>query len=64
MLVAGELLGTRAKTHVDYFDVCRRKRSKVDYDLAAIVTGGEVEELIGQVTSFRKLCESSVSPRE
>lgn len=37
-MIAGELLGRAAKDHLDYFDLCRRKRNKVDYDLAGIAT--------------------------
>lgn len=51
-LVAGEILGRNAKTYVDYFDVCRRKRNKVDYDLSGVVADGEVTELLPRQPSF------------
>jgi len=56
-LVAATILGRSAKKHTDYFDVCRRKRNKVDYDLTGVATDGEVAELIKQVTLFKTLCE-------
>ena len=55
-LVAGEVLGRAAKNHLDYFDVCRRKRNKVDYDLAGVATDRDVEELIRQVVEFKGQC--------
>lgn len=58
-LVAEKILGRSAKKHIDYFDVCRRKRNKVEYDLAGVVTDGEVAELIEQVTLFKATCEIS-----
>lgn len=58
-LVAEKILGRSAKKHIDYFDVCRRKRNKVEYDLTGVVTDGEVAELIEQVTLFKATCEIS-----
>ena len=52
-LVAGEVLGRTAKNHLGYFDLCRRKRNKVDYDLAGIATDKDVAELIKKVMEFR-----------
>ncbi len=55
-LVAGEALGKAAKNHLDYFDLCRRKRNKVDYDLAGVATEKDVAELIKQVMEFKTEC--------
>jgi hypothetical protein len=55
-LIAGEALGRTAKKHLDYFDVCRRKRNKVDYDLAGGATDKDVAELIEQVMEFKTKC--------
>jgi hypothetical protein len=55
-LVAGEALGRAAKNHLDYFDLCRRKRNKVDYDLAGVATDKDVAELIKQVMEFKTEC--------
>lgn len=53
--VAGEVLGKKAREHLDYFDVCRRKRNRLDYDLAGVATDKEVSELIEKVIEFRSL---------
>lgn len=53
--VASEILGTRVSDLIDYFDVCRRKRNKVDYDFADVVSLTEVDELIEVVKQFKKI---------
>ena len=58
-LIAGEALGRTAKKHLDYFDVCRRKRNKVDYDLAGVATDKDVAELIEKVMEFKTECSVS-----
>ena len=55
-LVAGKTLGRSAKHHLDYFDLCRRKRNKVDYDLAGVATDKDVADLIKQVMEFKTEC--------
>ena len=55
-LIAGEALGESAKNYLDYFDLCRRKRNKVDYDLAGVATDKDVAELIRQVMEFKTKC--------
>ena len=55
-LVAGEALGRAVKNHLDYFDLCRRKRNKVDYDLAGVATDRDVADLIRQVMEFKSKC--------
>jgi hypothetical protein len=55
-LVAGEALGRAAKNHLDYFDLCRRKRNKVDYDLAGVATDRDVADLINNVLEFKTKC--------
>ena len=55
-LIAGEALGRTAKNHLDYFDLFRRKRNKVDYDLAGVATDRDVADLIGQVMEFKSKC--------
>ena len=52
--VATEILGAKSFTFNDFFDLCRRKRNKVDYDLADIVTETEVEELVDVVKQYQK----------
>lgn len=53
--VASEILGKRVSNLMDYFDVCRRKRNKVDYDYADVVSQTEVDELIEVVKQFKKI---------
>lgn len=53
--VASEILGNEASKFIDYFDVCRRKRNKVDYDFADVVSLTEVDELIAYVKKFKKI---------
>lgn len=52
-LIAGEVLGRAAKNHLEYFDLCRRKRNKVDYDLAGVATDRDVADLINNVLEFK-----------
>lgn len=52
---AEEILGKDASKFVEYFDLCRRKRNKVDYDLADVVSETEVNELIEMVEQFKEL---------
>lgn len=51
--VAGEILGPDSVRYIQFFDLCRRKRNKVDYDLANVVTKTEVYELIDMVNKFK-----------
>jgi hypothetical protein len=53
--VAGEILGESISKFVDFFDICRRKRNKVDYDFADVVSLTEVDELISTVKKFRSI---------
>lgn len=52
--VAIEILGDESSDYINYFDLCRRKRNKVDYDFANVVSATEVEELISTVKRFKK----------
>lgn len=56
LMVARELIGRRADESLDFFDICRRKRNRVDYDLANVVSDKEVNELIEKVLEFKLLC--------
>jgi hypothetical protein len=40
-----------------YFDGCRKKRNRVEYDMANIATMGEVDELITLAEKFRESVE-------
>ena len=53
--IAGLLLGERFKEYFDYFDVCRRKRNIVDYDLTDVTSISELKELLEKVQEFRQI---------
>jgi hypothetical protein len=51
-LVTAQILGKASGLYVEYFDLCRRKRNKVDYDFVDVVSETEVKELIERVIEF------------
>lgn len=53
--VAAAILGKKSQDLIDFFDLCRRKRNKLDYDAADIVSETEVKELIENAMLFKKL---------
>lgn len=57
--IASEVLGKKSLEFIDFFDLCRRKRNKVDYDFANVVSETEVKELIDVVKRFQKLILSN-----
>lgn len=52
---AEEILGEDAADLIAFFDICRRKRNKVDYDLADVVSETEVRDLLEKVSQFKDL---------
>jgi len=58
---AAEILGKTSSEFMDFFDLCRRKRNKVDYDFADVVSETEVQELIEMVKRFQKFVLSTKS---
>ena len=52
--VASTILDKSFQDYFSLFQVCRRKRNKVDYDLADIVTKTELQELIAKVKEFNR----------
>lgn len=58
---AAEILGADSVEFMDFFDLCRRKRNKVDYDFADVVSETEVQELIEMVKQFQKFVLSATS---
>ena len=53
--IAGLILGERFQEYFDFFDVCRRKRNIVDYDLTDVASMSELKELIEKVREFRRI---------
>lgn len=50
-----EIMGEGASDFSDYFEVCRVKRNVSDYSTADEISVGEAEELIHEVSEFRKI---------
>jgi hypothetical protein len=40
-----------------YFEICRRKRNAVDYDLANVIAKTEADELVEKAHEFSRLVE-------
>lgn len=45
----------------DYFETCRRRRNKIDYDGAEVVSGTEVTELLEKSREFQRMVENWIS---
>jgi len=58
-LVAGSVLGEDAREHLSFFDLCRRKRNKLDYEVSGVATELEVAELVERVIELRKRLDES-----
>jgi uncharacterized protein (UPF0332 family) len=54
-------LGTTAENLADYFETCRRKRNKIDYDAAEVVTETEADELLEKALEFKDLVEKWIA---
>lgn len=52
-----EFAGDEVKHWSDYFDICRRKRNMVDYNVSDISSETETEELIRKVKEFQTFVE-------
>jgi hypothetical protein len=51
-------LGRNSSKLADYFDICRRKRNVVDYDMANVTSETEANELLQKAEEFRQLVEA------
>lgn len=51
--VLSEIMPSLEQDQADYFDGCRRKRNKVDYDSADVISEREVEEVVQETEAFR-----------
>ncbi len=51
------VLGPPAAKFAKYFNTCRKKRNRVDYNLANIITETELAELLKKAVQFKKLIE-------
>jgi uncharacterized protein (UPF0332 family) len=60
--VALELaMGSSVADLASYFDTCRRKRNRVDYDRASVTTETEAQELLEQAHAFRQRVEAWIA---
>ena len=60
---AGLALGNQAKSLLDYFEGCRRKRNVIDYTGVRIATATEAAEVLLHVTEFRKMVEAWIKTK-
>lgn len=51
------VLGPSVTKVAKYFNTCRKKRNRVDYNLADIVTQTELDELLDKAGQFKQLIE-------
>jgi uncharacterized protein (UPF0332 family) len=49
-----EALGSKYADLIDYFDACRSKRNRTDYDAAGEISETEVAELVKEANKFYK----------
>jgi hypothetical protein len=54
-------MGQSIRATASYFDICRRKRNLVDYDLANVATETETEELLRQARQFAQVVEAWIA---
>jgi hypothetical protein len=47
-----------AGPYADYFDACRRKRNRIDYDYAYVATDSEAEEILAKAREFEQIVET------
>ena len=55
LAVAEQILGQELNRYFALFEICRRKRNKVDYDMAEMASSAEVDELLQAVQDFEKI---------
>jgi uncharacterized protein (UPF0332 family) len=54
-------IGPSVTAHAVYFDICRRKRNLVDYDIANVITETEARELLEKAHEFYQLVEAWIA---
>lgn len=59
---AAELaVGAAVSNLVAYFELCRRKRNTLDYDVANVVSDTEATEVLAKAQEFKREVESWIS---
>lgn len=56
-------MGPEAEELAAYFEVCRRKRNMVDYDLAYVATESEADDLLAKTHAFQQQVERWIAGR-
>jgi uncharacterized protein (UPF0332 family) len=56
-----QAMGHKISDWIDYFDAARRKRNIVDYDLSAVASEEEAQELIQKAKEFRAIAENWIA---
>ena len=54
-------IGPSIAALASYFEICRRKRNMLDYDMADVATDTELEELLEKAEQFRQLVEQWIA---
>jgi hypothetical protein len=54
-------VGASVSALVAYFEICRRKRNTLDYDVANVVSDTEAEELLQKAQEFRTEVETWIA---
>lgn len=60
---AGLALGNQAKSLLDYFEGCRRKRNVIDYTGVLIATATEAAEVLRHAKEFKKMVEAWIKTK-
>ena len=54
-------VGPSVSTLVAYFEICRRKRNMLDYDVANVVSDTEAKELLQKAQEFKREVETWIA---
>lgn len=57
------ILGKNYEELADYFDNCRMKRNKTDYDVAGTISEGEFKEIFEEASKFYRLVKRWVKEK-
>lgn len=54
-------LGTSGEKLLDYFEICRRKRNRIDYTQSNVATQTEATEIVAKAAEFYELVETWIA---
>jgi uncharacterized protein (UPF0332 family) len=58
-----EVLGKKYDDQIDYFNACRSKRNRTDYDSAGGISATEVSELLSEARNFFKFTKDWIKQK-